>query len=174
MLTFITIILLTLLHFDSTFLELKIILFTICYFHFLIYYLFYVNYYLCFVIRKCFVLIYNIGIIFLTFFYIVTKWNYSIDFTEFLTILWSSYVVIFSINILLSFPVFSLFFLINKPLKHRRNVQMHKREIKMVINLMILYFCSSYGLFLTLIYIIFINITSDSLALKEKEKSKRY
>ena len=149
-------------------------LFLMCYLHFLFYYLFYVNYYLCFFIKKCFVLVYNIGVFFLTFFFILSKWNFNLDLTELLTTLWTFYIVIFSINIFCSFPIFSVFYLMRKPLKEMRNVKMHRKEIKIILSLIIFSFCSSHGIFISVIYIIFMNIISYYLDIEEEEKLKRY
>ena len=110
---------------------------------------------------------------FLTFFFILSKWNFNLDLTKLLTTLWTFYIVIFSINIFCSFPIFSVFYLMRKPLKEMRNVKMHRKEIKIILNLIIFSF-SSHGIFISVIYIIFMNIISYYLDIEEEEKLKRY
>ena len=111
---------------------------------------------------------------FFTFFFFLSTLNFNVDFTELLTSLWTFYIVIFSINILCSFPIFSVFYFMRKPLKERRNIKMHKREIRIILNLIIFSLCSSYGIFISLIYIIFMNIISYSLDIEEEAKLRRY
>ena len=86
----------------------------------------------------------------------------NIYFSEMLLYVWTLYLIVFLVALILSLPIFIIFYFLYEPLKLRKNIDMHKKELKTIINIMCcLFIFLDYGINSSLLYSIFLKVLHD-------------